>query len=116
MIQHGPGRRPTQGRIRAGTSPKGVLMRNPGWMLLIVATHAGLAARADQPPTFERDVRPIFKAYCLDCHGGGEKLEGNLDLRLGRLAVKGGDGGAAIVPGKPAESLLVERLKAGEMP
>ena len=66
--------------------------------------------------TFERHVRPIFKAYCLDCHGGGEKLEGNLDLRLARFAAQGGDSGPAMVAGDPASSLLVMRLKAGEMP
>ena len=74
------------------------------------------AARAAAPPTFERDVRPILKTYCLDCHGGGEKLAGNLDLRLKRFAVKGGDTGPAIVPGNASASLLIERLKAGEMP
>ncbi|MSR59708.1 MAG: DUF1549 domain-containing protein [Planctomycetaceae bacterium] len=73
-------------------------------------------ARAADQPSFERDVRPVFKTYCLDCHGGGESLKGNLDLRLQRLAVKGGDSGAAIIPGNAAVSLLVERLKAGEMP
>src|SRR5436305_11558095 len=26
--------------------------------------------------TFETTVRPILKAYCLDCHGGTEKLSG----------------------------------------
>jgi hypothetical protein len=66
--------------------------------------------------TFEKDVRPIFKAYCLDCHGGGEALKGNLDLRLKRLAERGGDSGPALVVGHPEESLLIERLKNGEMP
>jgi len=66
--------------------------------------------------TFEKDVRPIFKAYCLDCHGAGEALKGNLDLRLKRFAERGGDSGAAVVPGQPDESLLIERLKNGEMP
>src|SRR6516165_1019029 len=84
--------------------------------LLVAAWLAAAPVRAAEAPTFERDVRPIFKTYCLDCHGGGEKLEGNLDLRLQRFAVKGGDGGPAIVPGNAAASLLVERLKAGEMP
>jgi len=73
-------------------------------------------AQAADAPTFERDVRPILKTYCLDCHGGGEKLAGNLDLRLKRFAVKGGDSGPAIVPGNASVSLLIERLKAGEMP
>jgi len=84
--------------------------------LVIAASIATAPLRAAEAPTFERDVRPILKTYCLDCHGGGEKLEGNLDLRLRRFAVKGGDGGPAIVPGDAAASLLVERLKAGEMP
>jgi hypothetical protein len=66
--------------------------------------------------TFEKDVRPIFKAYCLDCHGGGEALKGQLDLRLKRFAERGGDSGPAVVAGRPAESLLIERLKSGEMP
>jgi len=66
--------------------------------------------------TFEKEVRPIFKAYCLDCHGGGEVLKGHLDLRLKRFAERGGDSGPAVVAGRPQESLLVERLKNGEMP
>ncbi|MFN0054472.1 MAG: PSD1 and planctomycete cytochrome C domain-containing protein [Planctomycetales bacterium] len=73
-------------------------------------------AHGSEPLTFERQVRPILKTYCLDCHGGGDKLAGNLDLRLQRFAVRGGDSGSAIVPGKPAESLLLERIRAGEMP
>jgi hypothetical protein len=67
-----------------------------------------------KPPTFEEDVRPILKAYCLDCHG--EKLRGKLDLRLRRFAVKGGSSGPAVVPGDAAKSLLLERMRSGEMP
>src|SRR5262245_38155000 len=66
--------------------------------------------------TFEEYVRPTLKLYCLDCHGGGDKLKGGLDLRLRKLAVKGGKSGPAIIPGDSAKSLLVQRLKAGEMP
>jgi hypothetical protein len=86
--------------------------------LLGCIVFACLAARAfgAEDATFERQVRPIFKAYCLDCHGGGEKLEGNLDLRLARFVAKGGDSGPAIAAGDAAGSLLVQRLRAGEMP
>ncbi|MFM8932265.1 MAG: DUF1549 domain-containing protein, partial [Gemmataceae bacterium] len=65
---------------------------------------------------FETDVRPILRVYCLDCHGGEEKLQGKLDLRQVRLMEKGGKGGPALVKAKPAGSLLVERMKAAEMP
>ena len=75
-----------------------------------------LAAQAQDKLSYEQDVRPVFKAYCFDCHGGGVALEGNLDLRLKRFLVRGGDSGPAIKPGDAAASLLLERLKAGEMP
>jgi len=66
--------------------------------------------------TFERDVRSIFKAHCFECHGETDKLKGGLDLRLKRFLVAGGESGAAIVVGKPGESLLIDRVAAGEMP
>ncbi len=75
---------------------------------------AGRAVGAD--PSFEADVRPIFKAYCLDCHGAGEKMPGGLDLRLKRFADAGGKSGPAFDVKQPAKSLLVERMKSGEMP
>src|SRR5690349_1779251 len=75
-------------------------------------------ARADGAGvlTFGRHVRPILKAYCLDCHGGGAELKGKLDLRLARTARKGGKQGPGLVPGKPEESLLLDRVREGEMP
>ena len=72
--------------------------------------------QADEPITFEGQVRPILKAYCLDCHGAGEKIRGGLDLRLKRFAEKGGNSGPVVVPGHPAKSLLLERMKSGQMP
>src|SRR5947208_1909182 len=68
------------------------------------------------PPTFEKDIRPILKAHCFNCHGEGEKLNGGLDLRLQRLMLKGGDDGPVIVPGKPERSLLFKLVHSGEMP
>jgi hypothetical protein len=73
-------------------------------------------AAAAESLNFEQHVRPIFKEYCLDCHGASEKPPGKLDLRLKRFAEKGGKSGPAIVAKDPAASLLLERLKAGEMP
>ena len=40
-------------------------------IICLVCWFAGGSAQAGEALTFERDVRPIFKAYCLDCHGGG---------------------------------------------
>jgi len=73
---------------------------------------------ADEPKslTYEKHVRPIFRAHCFDCHGATAELQGGLDLRLVRSMTKGGESGPAIVPGQPADSFLLERVTSGEMP
>ena len=83
--------------------------------LVLCAEAPGVPA-GTEAPSFESDVRPILKAFCLDCHGGAEKLSGGLDLRLRRFLISGGEGGAAIQPGNPGESLLLHRIQSGEMP
>jgi mono/diheme cytochrome c family protein len=83
----------------------------------LVAITCWPSAVADDPvPLFEADIRPILRAHCLDCHGAEEELNGGLDLRLVRLMAKGGDSGPALVAGDPGASLLLARVRAGEMP
>ena len=60
---------------------------------------------------FEKNVRPVLVAHCYECHSAkSDELEGGLrlDFRGGHL--KGGDTGAAIVPGKPEKSRLVTAI------
>lgn len=61
------------------------------------------------------DVLPIFWLRCTVCHGG-RRSEAGLDLRTRASAIKGGQGGPAVVPGDPGASLLLKRIHAGEMP
>ena len=91
-------------------------IRNHSLSALLALTGIVSFGSAAEPITFEQDVRPILKAYCLDCHGAGEKVSGKLDLRLKRFALAGGTNGPAIVPKASGKSLLVERMKSGEMP
>lgn len=62
---------------------------------------------ATQPIDFARDIAPIFREHCLECHGPKkQKSDYRLDVR--DIAVEGGDSGeAAIIPGKSAESRLI---------
>src|SRR6266498_1291926 len=85
-------------------------------MVVVGLLFVSLPAVAATPPTFEKDIRPILKAHCFECHGEGEKLKGGLDLRLRRLMLKGGDDGPVIVPGKPDRSPLFKLVHSGEMP
>lgn len=67
-------------------------------------------------PNFEQHVRPILKAHCFDCHGEGDSLKGGLDLRLKKFMERGGESGAALVPGDPEASLIFQLVRSGEMP
>ena len=76
------------------------------------------AARADDH--FERKVRPVLVEHCLKCHSAEaaakNKLRGGLALDTKAGWQAGGDSGPAVVPGKPAESLLLKSLKyAGDL-
>ncbi|MBY0326941.1 MAG: DUF1549 domain-containing protein, partial [Gemmataceae bacterium] len=86
----------------------------PALEILIFALVLG--TETPQRVTFEEDIRPIFKAYCFDCHGATEKPKGGLDLRLKKLAIRGGKSGASIKENHPDQSHLVQRIKSGEMP
>jgi mono/diheme cytochrome c family protein len=95
-----------------------------GWVVaacVLVDLMAAQKVSAAQPTphtrlTFEKDIRPILRTHCLDCHGSQNVRKGGLDLRLKSLMVKGGESGEAIVPGHADQSYLVDRIKAGEMP
>lgn len=95
---------------------KVVLLRLLPVVALCLGRHGFAADATPAALTFEQHIRPILKAYCLDCHGGGEKPEGGLDLRLKRLIVQGGESGSALQPGQTAGSNLLKRIKSGEMP
>ncbi len=84
--------------------------------LALLADGRGTFAAEGPVPTFEQHVRPILRAHCFHCHGEEPELQGNLDLRLKRLMVAGGDTGPSIAPGKSTESLLLTRILEGEMP
>src|SRR5439155_1712286 len=62
-------------------------------------------ARAADKVDFEHQIKPILELDCLRCHGP-EKPKGGLRLDTQGGALKGGDEGPALVPGKPDPSPL----------
>jgi uncharacterized membrane protein len=58
---------------------------------------------------FEAQIAPILKATCIKCHNPGKK-KGKLLLDTRANAMKGGEDGVCIVPGKPGESSFYKLL------
>jgi len=61
---------------------------------------------------FNRDIRPILTKHCTACHGG-VKEAGEISFIYREKALgKGKSGERPIVPGKPAESDMLRRLRS----
>ena len=58
---------------------------------------------------FRRDVEPILRANCYQCHGA-KKASAQLRLDNKELAMKGGISGAIIIPGNSEDSRLMKRI------
>lgn len=84
--------------------------------LLCFAADSVSAAEKSADLRFETHVRSILKKHCFQCHGEEEHPEGELDLRLVHFMQQGGDSGPAVIAGRPDESLLLQRVRNGEMP
>jgi WD40 repeat protein len=71
-----------------------------------------------EPVEYNKDILPIFEAKCFVCHSGSV-TEGKFDMGAHDKVLKGGKRGAAVVPGKSAESnlfLFCARQKKPIMP
>ena len=77
-------------------------------------TSLTLPPPASHPVEFGKEIKPIFEASCVKCHGRG-KAKGSFSLENRAAFLKGGDSGSAVVPGQSTNSYLIE-LVAGLIP
>jgi hypothetical protein len=83
-------------------------------ILVVTAFFVARSAEA-QSIDFNHDVLPILAANCFECHGpdaSTRKAKLRLDLREEAMAAR--KAGAAVVPGNPEKSLLVQRITAAD--
>ncbi len=86
-------------------------------LLVLLGTLGAPAAdpSAEQLAFFETKIRPVLAGKCYSCHSAEAKEKGKnkaalfVDSREGLLY--GGESGPALVPGKPADSLLIKALR-----
>jgi hypothetical protein len=71
--------------------------------------------RKQETPLFERDVAPILRARCWNCHGD-KKQKAGLDLRTRAALLQGGESGPALQPGSLKDSTLWEKIVSDKMP
>ena len=82
-----------------------------GWLAAVFGLLLVQSAAADDGDAFfEGKVRPLLVARCYQCHSG-PKTKGGLALDTRSGWQRGGDSGAAIVPGRPDESLLIQAVQ-----
>ena len=81
-------------------------------LLAFLLAASGVSARVggEEPVDFDRDIRPLFSNSCFACHGPDRAArKARLRLDDAKVALK-----KAIVPYKPDESPLIERLTTSD--
>jgi mono/diheme cytochrome c family protein len=62
---------------------------------------------ASRPVDFKSEIKPIFEASCIRCHGRG-RSRGGFQIDSRQALLKGGDSGPGALAGKSAGSYLIE--------
>ncbi len=76
-------------------------------LILLPEVNGEIAASTGRKLKYNRDIRPILSDKCFACHGPDKnhrEADLRLDVRQAAIDAK------AILPGKPADSLAIERI------
>lgn len=96
----------------------------PATETAVPTSEATEAIQASEPPTeaavaatvsYAANVKPIFDAKCIECHGVETRKEG-LDMLTYDNLMAGSRHGSVLTPGDANDSLLVQLIVEGEMP
>ena len=80
-------------------------------ILLFLLTGSARTVLSAEKVDYLKEIKPIFAEKCFACHSA-LKEEAELRLETRDLMLKGSYSGAVIHPGKPDESILLERILA----
>lgn len=91
-------------------------LRHAGWVLglsgIFGQSAPGQESSAQQELVFTEQVLPILREHCFECHSHASgEASGNLMVDSLAAMTGGGTRGAALRPGKPDESLLLQAIE-----
>lgn len=99
-------------------------MRSIGLLVFLLVLGNGLSELGAQENSsavgsasilFNRDVRPVLAAACFRCHGqDAEDRQADLRLDVAQDAFAKRESGNAIVPNRPDDSLVLQRIASSE--
>ena len=117
----------TQGSRRPGATPRSTPVPSPAPATPTPSPTPKVPPAAPKPPQpatvnpqpaaegvafFEKNIRPVLVDKCYQCHSAdAEKIKGGLVLDTRDGIRRGGDNGAAVVPGNLKASLLIEAIR-----
>ncbi|MDA1054440.1 MAG: PSD1 and planctomycete cytochrome C domain-containing protein [Planctomycetota bacterium] len=89
------------------------------FVIVLAAVASGIAQDAardvDGTRFFSEKIEPLLKSHCFECHShAAGEMEGRLTLDSKSGWAEGGGRGPAIVPGNPADSLLIKAVRRGD--
>src|ERR1700682_764231 len=92
---------------RRGHAPR----RSRVWGIALIAF--GMAARAQSPApvSYTRQIQPLLEERCRACHWSDSRTSGFSIFTLDSLLKGGNRDAPAIIPRKPAESPLIQRVR-----
>ncbi len=79
-------------------------------MPLTVTGQTGAHFDAKAVDFFEKKVRPVLVSNCYTCHSASTNSKGGLRVDDRNGLIVGGNGGSAVVPGHPEDSLLIKAV------
>src|SRR5206468_7065274 len=102
-------------QVLAGRLTRTLLLPALAAGLLVCRSPAASQSPARKATTVTEGAMRLLYANCLGCHSA-DKHKGGLQLASRAAALKGGDDGPVLVPGKPDKSLLLKALSADADP
>jgi mono/diheme cytochrome c family protein len=100
LLQYDDGRNPPT------RQPALAMKFSCSFCLLFLLANVATAAPVD----YTREIKPLLQATCVKCHGALTQ-KSDLKLDTAAAALAGGVSGPSIIPGKSAESSLIQTLE-----